>query len=83
MNSYITLSNNIKAPTQLYQLLDLVYNGEIETVDDLVDKCNHSLKALIPVCIEYNLIFLSSDDRLLLTEVGAHYYINLFVKQNL
>jgi len=75
--------NTTKITTQIYHLLELVYDGEIETVEDLLDKCTYPLKVLIPTCIDYNLIFISSDDRLMLTEVGMRYYINLFVKQNL
>ena len=72
-----TFFNSLK----VLELLEMVNNGEIEDVLDLTNKCSPEIKKIIPAALDYNLIFISSDDRLLLTEYGQLYFLKLHEKK--
>lgn len=63
-------------------LLEQIYNAEIETVEDV---CSLELKfkKIILTCIDLKLIFLSNDDRLLMTEYGQICFLKLHQKYNI
>lgn len=60
-------------------ILEKVYNSELETAED-VTSLNLKLRNVLLSCIDSNLIFLTNDDRLLLTEYGQSCYIKLHQK---
>lgn len=63
-------------------ILEKVYNAEIETVQNLCD-LSSKYKNIILTCMNIDLLFLSSDDRLLMTEYGQICFLKLHQKYNI
>lgn len=71
------MSKQLLLPEGFLSLLQQINEGEIENVDELLNNCSRETRRLIPACIDYGLVFISSDDRLLLTEYGITFFLKL------